>query len=285
MLVEIGIGSPLPRQDRQRQTQSLAASINEDLLLAIRCLNDEKLWRDFEYPDYRDAVKDCLDPAAFTLIQNGERENLDGLRQRRDMLYKKAVSRLKGLLEGTKWMEQLTQNAIGPLDTSIGNGPVQQVEHRPSSNGPWGRKTPKKPHTEDDKNEKEARIWLSRMQQLGRILTATSGMARGHSSSRVRIAILDTGCDDDSPFFHNSHNVSRLKNWKDYVGGSEEWADSHGHGTHLASLVMEIATDADIYVARIAADPTGLSTASDNVAKVEDFSRKRNEHTSANTRL
>lgn len=272
MLVEIGIGSPLPKKDREHQAQSLAATTNQYLTQAIRCLNDGKLWENFEFPDYRDAVKDCLDPKAFTLYGEAE-ETQQGLRQRRDMLYKKVVSRLKELLEGTKWMEQLTNNRIDPLNTSIRNTPVQQVEQGSPNAGLRGQqdnKKPRKTRAEVDKDEKEAMKWLSRMQKLSGTLAAPPR----HSFTRVRIAILDTGCDDDSPFFHLSPNISRLKGWKDYVGGSEEWVDRHGHGTHLVSLIMDIAIDADVYIARIAADATELSTASENVAKVKSFCSK-----------
>ncbi|KAL7930206.1 hypothetical protein V8C35DRAFT_313804 [Trichoderma chlorosporum] len=265
MLVEIGIGSPLPKQDRGHQAQSIAATTNQYLTQAIRCLNDGKLWESFEFSDYRDAVKDCLDPKTFTLYGEAE-ETQQGLRQRRDMLYKKVVSRLKELLEGTKWMEQLTNNRIDPLNTSIRRTPIQQVELRSPNDALGGQqddKKPKKTRAEGDRDEKEAMKWLSRMQKLSQTLAAPPG----RSSSRVRIAILDTGCDDDSPFFHLSSNVSRLKGWKDYVGGSEERLDKHGHGTHLASLIMDIAIDAEVYIARIAADATELSTTNENVAK------------------
>ncbi|KAL7965773.1 peptidase S8/S53 domain-containing protein [Trichoderma sp. SZMC 28014] len=269
MLVEIGIGSPLPKQDRERQVQSLAATTNQYLTQAIRCLNDGKLWENFEFPDYRDAVKDCLDPRMFTLYGEAE-ETQQGLRQRRDMLYKKVVSRLKDLLEGTKWMEQLINNRIDPLNTSFQKSTVQQVKQHASNDGLLGQKDDKKAkktRAKDDKDEKEAMKWLSRMQKLSGILSA----APGHSTRRVRIAILDTGCDNDSPFFHLPSYSSRLKGWKDYVDGSEEWVDKHGHGTHLVSLIMDIAIDADVYIARVAADATELSTASENVAKVRSF--------------
>ncbi|KAM0244883.1 hypothetical protein ACHAQJ_010698 [Trichoderma viride] len=271
MLVEIDTGKPLPWQNCGHQAQSLAARVNKEWQLANEYLKDEKLWRDFEYRDYHDAVHDCLNPAAFMSIpENGEIDNLGGLKQRRDMLYKKVVTRLKELLEGTKWMEQLTQNAIGPLDTPIRNRCVQWAEQQPTGCGSPGRQEPKKPRTEDNKNEKRLRSGS----HLSRTLAATPGMNPSPSPMRVRVAILDTGCDDDSPFFHNSHNLSRLKKWKDYVGGSEERTDNHGHGTHLASLVMKIATDAEVYIARIAADPTALSTASENVANAISWASK-----------
>lgn len=272
MLVEIGIGSPLPKPDREHQGQSLAATTNQNLTQAFRCLNKGNLWENFEFPDYRDAVKDCLDPKTF--IFHGEAEETQqGLEYRRDMLYRKVVSRLKELLEGTKWMEQLTNNTIGPLNTSIRNTPVQQVDQQSLNDGLWGQqdhKKPKKPRTEVDKAEKDAKEWLSRMQKLSGLLATSPG----RSSTRARIAILDTGCDDDSTFFHLPSHGSRLKGWKDYVGGSEERVDQHGHGTHLASLIMRIAIDADVYIARVAADATQLSTTSENVAKVKPFCKK-----------
>ncbi|GAT25255.1 hypothetical protein RIB2604_01902090 [Aspergillus luchuensis] len=86
-------------------------------------------------------------------------------------------------------------------------------------------------------------------------------------SRRVRIAILDTGYDDNAPFFFSPDVMERLKGWKDWADGSSQPEDCHGHGTHLVSLVLRCAPDADIYVARIAKSPHQLLNSSDQVAE------------------
>ena len=276
MLVEIGIGLPLHRSDEERPAQSLAAKINDDLLLAIQYSKDEKLWRDCDYPNFLGAVNHCLDPGTFALAPCirgvGDKEEAEGLKQRRNILYEKVVFPLEELLHGTRWMEQLT--AIGPLETPAKVSAVQLVAEQSSADDaaigpPPTRKAAKKTIT---KSEKEAKRWLSRMQRLNSELAKTSQrMVLGSSSARVRIAVLDTGCDDNAPFFLHPDNGPRLKEWKDWVDGSDQWQDCHGHGTHLVSLIMKTAPEAHICVARIAKSPDTLLKAGENVAKVSHF--------------
>jgi hypothetical protein len=269
MLVEIGIGSPLHRSDRERPGQSLAAKINEDWLLAMQYSKNKKLWTDYDYPDYLGAVSHCLDPGTFALAPCiGE----EGLKQRRNILYDKVVFPLERLLQGTRWMEQLT--AIGPLETPAKSSTVQLVAEQSSADDaavgpPAAQKAAKKTLT---KSEKDAKAWLSRMQWLNSELAKTvPQMVPGSSSARVRIAVLDTGCDDNAPFFFHPDNQPRLEKWKDWVDGSDQREDCNGHGTHLVSLVMKIAPEAQICAARIAKSPDRLLEASENVAKVSHF--------------
>ena len=72
---------------------------------------------------------------------------------------------------------------------------------------------------------------------------------------RVKIAILDTGID-------RSHGKIGAQ-WDRRVKGTKSWiinedadVDRCGHGTHGAALLMRIAPEAHIYVARIAKDRT-----------------------------
>jgi subtilisin family serine protease len=87
-------------------------------------------------------------------------------------------------------------------------------------------------------------------------------------AQRVRICILDTGYDAESVFFQYPVRRQRLVKWKDWVEESQECKDTHGHGTHIVSLIMKIAPHADICVARVAKDTASLSDSSENIAKV-----------------
>lgn len=84
----------------------------------------------------------------------------------------------------------------------------------------------------------------------------------------IKIAILDTGYDDDAVFFHHPYRCSRMKGWKDWVDSSITPQDCNGHGTHVVSLVMKVAPNADIFVARVAKDTEGLQHASENISEV-----------------
>lgn len=71
---------------------------------------------------------------------------------------------------------------------------------------------------------------------------------------RIRIAILDTGIDENNGFFRGvrrSRNLRDrpLKKIESFVEGP--LADSYGHGTNVAALILKIAPEADLYIAKI----------------------------------
>ncbi|KAI9928487.1 hypothetical protein ASPWEDRAFT_50364 [Aspergillus wentii DTO 134E9] len=268
MLVEIGIGFPLHRSDKDRSSKSLAARINEDLLLALQYSKDKRLWEDCEYPDYLTAVNHCLDPGTFNIAPSirgqSDKEFMEGLKQRMNILYDKVVFPLEEVLQGTKWMEQLT--SIPPLEAPSKKAMSISAENFSADVDdapvtPTVRKLSKRFLT---KSEKDAKRWLSRMRRLNSELGETIPPV---ITTRIRIAVLDTGCDFNAPFFLHPDNESRLKGWRDFADGSDDFQDGHGHGTHLVSLIMKIAPDAHVYVARVAKNPDDLLGASENVAQ------------------
>ncbi|KAH8886181.1 subtilisin-like protein [Thozetella sp. PMI_491] len=82
--------------------------------------------------------------------------------------------------------------------------------------------------------------------------------------SRVKIAVLDTGVDEQDLEFQTRRecitedrleerpecNDDPVKATKSFVDSSTE--DTNGHGTHVAGLLLRVAPDADIYIAKIA---------------------------------
>jgi Subtilase family len=74
---------------------------------------------------------------------------------------------------------------------------------------------------------------------------------------RVRIAILDTGVDATHPEIRAARDKEKLVS---FISPSvlsqpdpfDPDADTHGHGTHVASVLMRTAPDAVVYVARVA---------------------------------
>lgn len=261
ILLEIGIGSPLYKSIDAHSEQSLAAKANEDWLRAMEYSKNEKLWEDCDYPSYRNAVNNCLDLKTFP----AHPDNAEGLRQRRNTLYNKVVFPLEELLRGTKWMNKWAE--IGPLSrpakTSVNLSLLRPLAE-PSTEETFLRKAAKKSLL---KSQKDAKNWLSRIEWLNGEL-ADLPMESVNSPPPVRIAVLDTGCDDGSLFFFDPDNASRLREWKDWTEESDEYQDCDGHGTHLTSLVMKLSPGAHIYVARVARNPDELLNSSENVAKV-----------------
>jgi hypothetical protein len=68
----------------------------------------------------------------------------------------------------------------------------------------------------------------------------------------VRIAVLDTGIDKEHPFIRAALNEKRIRTAESFVSGVESTKDTLGHGTYIASLLLTVAPDAQLYVAKIA---------------------------------
>lgn len=87
--------------------------------------------------------------------------------------------------------------------------------------------------------------------------------------SRIKVAILDTGLDVGHPDIKaREERIKDIRSWVNGLNGERDpkAGDSSGHGTHVTSLLLDVAPDSDIYVARIAEhDPESP----DQIAKVQ----------------
>ncbi|KAH7094546.1 hypothetical protein FB567DRAFT_585915 [Paraphoma chrysanthemicola] len=73
---------------------------------------------------------------------------------------------------------------------------------------------------------------------------------------RIRVAILDTGVDVSEHFLHRFYLKGQII-YADFLpGGSSSKIpqDDHGHGTYITSILLKIAKNADVYVARVSKD-------------------------------
>ncbi|KAL1857089.1 hypothetical protein Daus18300_010432 [Diaporthe australafricana] len=77
----------------------------------------------------------------------------------------------------------------------------------------------------------------------------------------TKIAVLDTGLDLEHPdFIYNPERRQRIKDQKNFTRNKREAAysnqgpfdDESGHGTHIAGLLLDMAPDSDLYIAKIA---------------------------------
>lgn len=82
----------------------------------------------------------------------------------------------------------------------------------------------------------------------------------------MKIAILDTGVDATHPL---------VREHKERIQGYESWTvsdiadqDIDGHGTHATFLVLDVAPNADIYIARVAEGSESELEMAQRVAKV-----------------
>ncbi|KAK5996023.1 hypothetical protein PT974_04446 [Cladobotryum mycophilum] len=109
--------------------------------------------------------------------------------------------------------------------------------------------------------------WLEKFDQTRNRLQC---MARNSFLESVRIAILDTGCDINDQYFSGPgiDHVDDLEDrWYDCTGESAEPIDEDRgrHGTALACLLLRLASEATIYIIRVAKDAAGLAGAAGHV--------------------
>lgn len=70
---------------------------------------------------------------------------------------------------------------------------------------------------------------------------------------RIKIALLDTGIDMTDYYISLKVNSRRLT-YLSFVKGDKHPStptDDHGHGTHVAALTLKVASNADVYIARV----------------------------------
>ena len=104
---------------------------------------------------------------------------------------------------------------------------------------------------QDNKNRlKASEDWLR--DYLG-FVKSMRRYTKGHDDVNVKIAILDTGIDDDHPYVKSRWNASRNNYCNFVVDGADQFKprDDDGHGTHCAGLILRFAPGVSLYVARI----------------------------------
>jgi hypothetical protein len=86
---------------------------------------------------------------------------------------------------------------------------------------------------------------------------------------RVRIALLDIGYYDMDVVILGAEE--RIKKKRSFVKGVSDMGESSGYGTHALALLLTVAPQADIFVAKIAKDHEdgeGSADAAEAVAEV-----------------
>jgi Subtilase family len=107
-------------------------------------------------------------------------------------------------------------------------------------------------------------VWLQNVTKINKRVAQLSSTP----TTRIKIAVLDTGCDHEAAFFHSPTRRNRIKGWKDWVHKSANYEDLSGHGTHTVALAMKTAPAADIFIARVARHRAELEGADEVIASV-----------------
>ena len=271
MLVEIGRGTALQRPTNLYPNSSSSGKLNSDWTQASILVNSKKLWPGFDSTTansslqmtelelgYRQAVKNCLDPKLFKKRAINPNENqAKDMKQSHEVLYQSVVAVLETLMRDSKYMDDIDNEDAARL------GERQQLTKSVAQ-------APSVVFLEDPiqlKDRSRAEKWLDRVDLLQRKMKLD--IHSRPAQDRIRVAVIDTGCDVESEFFHGKRGRRLPQNsWKDFVNESVRPIDEDGHGTAMVSLVMNMAPQANIYVARVARRPLDLDESIDNVAKV-----------------
>lgn len=93
--------------------------------------------------------------------------------------------------------------------------------------------------------------WVERFMRLVAQLHVDNGDHPAQSnktpSCRLKLAILDTGIDINHPEFFGDERVKACKAWTSTSADE----DSSGHGTHIASTILSLTRNVDVYVAKV----------------------------------
>jgi len=87
------------------------------------------------------------------------------------------------------------------------------------------------------------------------------------SASPVKVAVLDTGIDMDNSCIEAHGNRISGHNWRKEPK-TTKLKDLHGHGTHIAGLILDLIPHSELYVAKVtdggdtACNPQTLAQAS-----------------------
>jgi hypothetical protein len=256
MLMDIATTIPISTTGRPYEwTPSIS---NERLATLKSYLSHGKFHDDCQFPRYRHAVEKCLDSKLFQNAPFNPRKPAENLEERRTILYDEIVDPLRQLIEGTGWDAEFGEIERTPLAPKIETAPTTL----PSANDGDALDRTNSGPIIDRKRDR----WLHNVELINFRLQRER--PRQLRPVPTRIAILDTGYSEESSYFDVPDSDRRIKGWKDFVDDSPIAKDTHGHGTHLLTLLLKVAPLADVYVARIAADGPGLKTAEDNISKV-----------------
>ncbi|KAH8812803.1 S8 family peptidase [Xylogone sp. PMI_703] len=274
VLLEIGLGQALGLEHNPKL--SFLGHINLAYSTARKKLKELKNeeWDGFQWKDYFiKAVENCLEPVNFKQIPRRTKSRRQGdskdankdikdssLSERRDALYRNVVAPLFWLAKvGFEDSEEIPmvpiRERIPPKSTFIDN---KELQHS------WNEIREHPSFLCGSSSSTEG--FLSDLQVIAGHITRCRRLAK--ITEPIRVAILDTGCKIDLPFFKNSQRLNRLKGWKDFTtAGSKSEIDAFGHGTFMARLLMHVAPIVDIYLIRVAKNTDDLENNEENIAK------------------
>ncbi len=265
MLIEIELRTPI-EVFRQRDHFSIDGQphANTDHLAARYIFNNEVSWKSHRFDSYKrvkQAIKACLEADSFMPQTN----DINALRT---AIYRNIVTPLQVQYES--WDE----DSMRPVDINFPNTESRSATHSNSVHivnyaNPGLPEISSLRLSETSTRLSVARentasltsvTWFAQFDKLNFVLRHKGGV-RLDSGSRVRVAILDTGVDQDLR--------SSLAAYEDFTGS--DLGASPGYTAHLTAalrLFQQVCDCAAIYVGRVFERPTAGERTADYMAKV-----------------
>lgn len=277
LLIEIGLGRSL----QLRQCNDLY-QINADFEVASKGLDELKKasWETFANKDiFVQAIVNCLtsdnyrpgsnrDIAGSTVpsLATGPhcRESLE-IRQRRSAFYDNVVWPLQWLAEVGFRCDQRV-NYLNMNQRSL-----QLNFDRPSSVKDDSKEDIQLPSAQYHGGKKIGpKRWLDDLKAINAVISPKLRKLPAESK-RIRVAILDTGYNPKAPLLADGARSRCFNGWKDFVSGSDVPVDAFGHGTFMATLIVESAPISEVYVARVAENTNSLPKSPSQIAQVSNI--------------
>ncbi len=269
ILLEIGLGEALGTGNSQLGGIEHTNKIHMKAGLKLKKLKAEK-WDGFASKDcFVEAVENCLESVNFKETTSRVRYQYQSdsskepdLSERKNALYRKVVAPLFRL--ATVGFEDSDEppliripNQVRSKSISTDGEELQDSwgeirdTHSSFLSGPSG----------------SSKGFLDHLQVIAGHITRCRKLAK--TTKPIRVAILDTGCRKELPFFKDDRRGGRLKGWKDLtLTGSQSAIDTFGYGTFMARLLTHVAPIADIYVIRMAENTEDLEKHGQQIVNV-----------------
>ncbi|KAH8672327.1 peptidase S8/S53 domain-containing protein [Ilyonectria robusta] len=234
----------------------------------LKDLNDEDAPED-PGESYREVVRNCL---MFPKIWNEEQIQSAGV-SAQDVIFRRIVEPLRKAVDALgpeAWrpanldlkaggirLEDAGALPVGlsvqgierPANITLSPGTLGQLAAKPSIHFGFGRCFTSQIPTESS----------SSIQELEH--TIKERFQPGATDERIRIAVLDTGM-DDGEYAKNENKELKKPPWKRVVARSNfcvpkeedlnaNTHDLDGHGTKVASIILRLAENVDLYIARV----------------------------------
>ena len=101
------------------------------------------------------------------------------------------------------------------------------------------------------------------------------------ANGRIRVAVIDTGVNTRNRRINAEilrGRIVEIRDWTENKSGEkvESMEDPEGHGTLIATIILDIAPNVDLYIARVTNGKTGDTIETKTVAKVSSSARSDN---------